>query len=151
MFDNEGHYIDDPLDIVNPKLYPMHMKKSFKPMEFIKKMLKRNVLVQEHQTAAFADFDKMVAHLARVHNLHQDEIGVLLAAWFDSQPSPLRIHISQEGLTKEQFAKLREAVDMLLCNAVTYAEDVASGSELDELIIEHIVEPFIEPLINGRL
>lgn len=92
MFDNEEHYIDDPLDVVN----------------------------------AEPDFS-----------------GIGLPPKFKFG--------GQKQLTEEQFAKLRETVDTLLCNAVLYAEEVASGSELDKLIIEHIVEPFIEPLINGRL
>ena len=49
----------------------------------------------EHQAAVFADFDKMVAHLARTHGLHQDEIALLMASWFNSQPCCLTINITE--------------------------------------------------------
>lgn len=46
----------------------------------------------EHQKAVFADFDRMVAHMARTHGLHQDEIALLMASWFNAQPNCLRIN-----------------------------------------------------------
>ena len=49
----------------------------------------------EHQAAVFADFDKMVAHLARTHHLYQDEIALLMASWFNSQPGCLKINITE--------------------------------------------------------
>ena len=49
----------------------------------------------EHQAAVFADFDKMVAHMARIHGLHQDEIALLMASWFNSQPGCLNINITK--------------------------------------------------------
>lgn len=49
----------------------------------------------EHQTAVFADIDKMVAHLARTHRLHQDEVALLMASWFNSQPCCLKINITK--------------------------------------------------------
>ena len=49
----------------------------------------------EQQAAVFADFDKMVAHLARTHRLHQDEVALLLASWFNSQPCCLKINITE--------------------------------------------------------
>ena len=49
----------------------------------------------EHQAAVFADFDKMVAHMARTHRLHQDEIALLMASWFNAQPSCLKINITK--------------------------------------------------------
>lgn len=39
----------------------------------------------DQQAAVFADFDKMVAHLARVHGLKQPEITQLLSAWTKSK------------------------------------------------------------------
>jgi hypothetical protein len=36
----------------------------------------------------------MVSHLAKVHNLHQDEIGLLLADWFNEQPGCLKVNIN---------------------------------------------------------
>ena len=47
------------------------------------------------QSAVFADFDKMVAHLARTHHLHQDEVALLMAIWFNSQPGCLKINITK--------------------------------------------------------
>ena len=49
----------------------------------------------EQQAAVFADFDKMVAHLARTHRLHQDEVALLMAIWFNSQPGCLKINITK--------------------------------------------------------
>lgn len=50
----------------------------------------------EHQAAVFADFDKMVAHMARTHRLHQDEIALLMASWFNSQPCCIKIDIIEK-------------------------------------------------------
>ena len=50
----------------------------------------------EHQAAVFADFDKMVAHLARTHRLHQDEIALLMASWFNSQPCCIEINVNDK-------------------------------------------------------
>ena len=50
----------------------------------------------EHQAAVFADFDKMVAHLARTHRLHQDEIALLMASWFNSQPGCLQVNVNDK-------------------------------------------------------
>ena len=49
----------------------------------------------EQQAAVFADFDKMVAHMARTHHLYQDEIALLMASWFNSQPCCLEINITK--------------------------------------------------------
>ena len=46
--------------------------------------------------AVFADFDKMVAHMARTHRLHQDEIALLMASWFNSQPCCIKIDIIEK-------------------------------------------------------
>lgn len=50
----------------------------------------------EHQAAVFADFDKMVAHMARTHRLHQDEIALLMASWFNSQPGCLQVNVNDK-------------------------------------------------------
>ena len=50
----------------------------------------------EHQAAVFADFDKMVAHMARTHRLHQDEVALLMASWFNSQPCCIKIDIIEK-------------------------------------------------------
>ena len=50
----------------------------------------------EHQAAVFADFDKMVAHLARTHHLHQDEVALLMASWFNSQPCCLKVNVNDK-------------------------------------------------------
>jgi hypothetical protein len=46
--------------------------------------------------AVFADFDKMVAHMARTHGLHQDEIALLMASWFNSQPGCLQVNVNDK-------------------------------------------------------
>ena len=53
-------------------------------------------LKPEHQAAVFSDFDKMVAHMARTHGLHQDEIALLMASWFNSQPCCIKINIIEK-------------------------------------------------------
>ena len=50
----------------------------------------------EHQAAVFADFDKMVAHLARTHHLYQDEVALLMASWFNSQPCCIEINVNDK-------------------------------------------------------
>ena len=50
----------------------------------------------EQQAAVFADFDKMVAHMARTHRLHQDEVALLMASWFNSQPGCIKIDIIEK-------------------------------------------------------
>lgn len=50
----------------------------------------------EQQAAVFADFDKMVAHLARTHRLYQDEIALLMASWFNSQPGCLQVNVNDK-------------------------------------------------------
>lgn len=50
----------------------------------------------EQQAAVFADFDKMVAHLARTHRLHQDEVALLMASWFNSQPGCLKVNVNDK-------------------------------------------------------
>lgn len=62
--------------------------------EKIQKRLKG--LKPEQQAAVFADFDKMVAHLARTHRLHQDEVALLMASWFNSQPCCLKVNVNDK-------------------------------------------------------
>jgi hypothetical protein len=62
--------------------------------ELIQKRLKE--FMPEHQEAVFADIDKMVAHMARTHRLHQDEIALLMASWFNSQPCCIKIDIIEK-------------------------------------------------------
>lgn len=50
----------------------------------------------EHQAAVFADFDKMVAHMARTHRLHQDEIALLMASWFNSKPFCIEVNVKDK-------------------------------------------------------
>lgn len=50
----------------------------------------------EQQAAVFADFDKMVAHLARTHHLYQDEIALLMASWFNSQSGCLKVNVKDK-------------------------------------------------------
>jgi hypothetical protein len=55
-------------------------------------------------------------------------------------------------LTEEQKAKLHEAAKMFILTAVSgFDYDVSEGKELDTYIQEELIEPFIEPLINGEL
>ena len=55
-------------------------------------------------------------------------------------------------LTDEQFVKLREAAnDFVLSVASGWDMEVEEGKRFDDAIIEHIVKPFIEPLINKEL
>ena len=55
-------------------------------------------------------------------------------------------------LTDEQFANLRESANnFVLSVASGWDMDVEKGKRFDDAIIEHIVKPFIEPLINKEL
>ena len=62
--------------------------------DYIQKRLKD--FKPEQQAAVFADFDKMVAHLARTHHLYQDEVALLLASWFNSQPCCLKVNVNDK-------------------------------------------------------
>ena len=55
-------------------------------------------------------------------------------------------------LTDEQFANLREAANnFVLSVASGWDMEVEEGELFDDAVIEHIVKPFIEPLINKEL
>ena len=55
-------------------------------------------------------------------------------------------------LNEEQFAKLREAANnFVLSVASGWDTEVETGKRFDDAIIEDIVKPFIEPLINKEL
>jgi len=55
-------------------------------------------------------------------------------------------------LTDEQFVNLREAANnFVLSVASGWDMEVEEGKRFDDAIIEHIVKPFIEPLINKEL
>ena len=92
MIDNEGHYIDDPLDVVNAK----------------------------------PDFSGM---------------GLMPKFKFGGQ----------KQLTEEQRAKLHTAIQDFMMQKLYRGITLNDTEEINEIIQECIVEPFIEPLINGRL
>jgi DNA-binding GntR family transcriptional regulator len=55
-------------------------------------------------------------------------------------------------LTDEQFANLREAANnFVLSVASGWDMEVEEGKRFDDALIEYIVKPFIEPLINKEL
>ena len=55
-------------------------------------------------------------------------------------------------LTDEQFVNLREAANnFVLSVASGWDMEVEKGKQFDDSLIEHIVKPFIEPLINKEL
>ena len=55
-------------------------------------------------------------------------------------------------LTDEQFANLREAANVFVLSVASgWDMEVETGKRFDDAIIEHIVKPFIEPLINKEL
>ena len=97
---NDGHYIDDPLDIVSVE--PDFEDLGKRPLgnqlyNFFSNKLQEgfNRFLRERYPAVFADFDKMVAHLARVHSLPQDQIIALLACWFNDKSRCLTIKIKK--------------------------------------------------------
>ena len=104
MFDNEGHYIDDPLDVVDaePDFSGIGSIPKFKFGDLFASV--HSTLINKHSEAVFADFDRIVTHLARTHHLHEDEIYILLGAWFNEQTGCLRVNINQ--LTGEDINKL---------------------------------------------
>jgi hypothetical protein len=112
MFDNKKHYIDDPLDVVNakPDFSGIGSMPKFKFGDFFASVY--STLINKHSKAVFADFDKMVTHLARIHHLHEDEIGILLGAWFNEQPGCLRVNINR--LTEKEINELHN--ELLKCN-----------------------------------
>lgn len=107
MIDDEGHLLPDPAEIYLPKDFSgmgAHLVSGIKMHpdvvqnmvqksdDILKSYLQERVdkfLADEHPKV-FPDFDKMVAHLARVHSLHQDEITLLLASWFNSKKTGLK-------------------------------------------------------------
>lgn len=113
MFDNEGHYIDDPLVVVNaePDFSGIGEIPVIRPMEVIKMMQIPPCLIYKNRDAVFADFDRMIPHLARVHNLKQDDIMVLLADWFYSHsPEYLRVDIERQATaTQTRYPSFEES------------------------------------------
>lgn len=92
MFDNEGHYIDDPL----------------------------------HMVIAKPDF-------SGIGSMPKFKFG------------------GQKQLTEEQRAKLNTAIPDFMMQKLYRGITLNDTEEINEIIQECIVEPFIEPLINGRL
>ena len=55
-------------------------------------------------------------------------------------------------LNDEQFAKLREAANNFVLSVTSgWDTEVETGKGFDDAIIEYIVKPFVEPLINKEL
>ena len=107
MFDNEGHDMVNPLDVVHELQREL---RGFGPIPKIKAgdffASIYSTLIKKHSKAVFADFDRMVTHLARTHHLHEDEIGILLGAWFNEQPGCLRVNIN--WLTEKDIKKIHD-------------------------------------------
>lgn len=57
----------------------------------------------------------------------------------------------QKQLTEEQRAKLNTAIQDFMMQKLYRGITLNDTEEINEIIDECIVEPFIEPLINGRL
>lgn len=103
MTDYEGHLLPDPAEIYLPKdftgigMYPdiirrMNQMSTAALRSRMQERLER--YIADKQPEIFPEFDKMVAHLARVHNLHQDEITLLVASWFNSKKNIIKIDVS---------------------------------------------------------
>lgn len=97
--DDEGHILPDPAEIYLPKDFTgigMHpdIHRLEKGTDAMKSYLQERVdkFLADQHPKVFPDFDKMVAHLARVHNLHQEDIILLLASWFNSKKTDLQIN-----------------------------------------------------------
>ena len=55
-------------------------------------------------------------------------------------------------LNDEQFGKLREAANNFVLSVTSgWDAEVETGKRFDDAIIEDIVKPFVEPLINKEL
>ena len=54
-------------------------------------------------------------------------------------------------LTDEQKAKLRKAMEDFISSAVCGFDWEIDEDNFDELLQRELIEPFIEPLINGKL
>ena len=55
-------------------------------------------------------------------------------------------------LNDEQFAKLRESANNFVLSVTSgWDTEVETGKRFDDAIIEDIVKPFVEPLINKEL
>ena len=96
-----------------------------KSQEELKEAVKENLesFKAEKQKEVFADFDKMVAHLARTHALYQDEIARLLAAWFNAQPGCLRVNILNPTSDIKEGNKIKTIVN----EAMTEVEEKAKA------------------------
>ena len=151
----DGHYMDDPLGILHakPDFSDIGLQLQFKPMDFIKQNPRLTGMYDKHHEAVFADFDRMITHYARVHNLHQDEISLLLMAWFNKQPGCIKANIQwiQQQLTENQRAQLTVAIQDAIAQTLYQGISFSNTNELAKIIQEYIVEPVIEPLITGRL
>ena len=99
--DDEGHILPDPAEIYLPKDFTgigMHpdiiRRMNQKSTTAMKSYLQERVdkFLADQHPKVFPDFDKMVAHLARVHSLHQEDIILLLASWFNSKKTDLKIN-----------------------------------------------------------
>ena len=70
-------------------------------------------------------------------------------------PDSLRIGVKYTGrkrLTDEQKAKLKEAVsDFAYCAVIGLDPELHDDPYLSDLLQRKVIEPFIEPLINGEI
>jgi hypothetical protein len=55
-------------------------------------------------------------------------------------------------LTEEQKSKLNEAAYNFVINVVSgFEAEILDVKEFDDVLQRELIEPFIEPLINGKL
>ena len=69
-------------------------------------------------------------------------------------PDSLRIGVKYTGrkrLTDEQRSKLSVAINDTIMQMRWQGIDFTDSNEFDDLMQEYLIEPFIEPLINGEI
>lgn len=113
-------------------------------MQNVKKQLES--FKADKQKEVFADFDKMVAHLARTHALYQDEIARLLAAWFNAQPGCLRVNIPPTELlevksgvgSKDHYIQFEDGtyIDLDPTMQLNPAFDIKEGNKVKIYILK---------------
>lgn len=119
-----------------------------KSQEELKEAVKENLesFKAEKQKEVFAEFDKMVAHLARTHALYQDEIARLLAAWFNAQPGCLRVNILPTELlevksgvgSKDHYIQFKDGtwIDLDPTMQLNPAFDIKEGNKVKVYILK---------------
>lgn len=84
---DEGHIIPDPIIDPEPPDFTLIGELSFMVRDRLEKLA-------ESHSEVLKDIGIAVAHLARLHDMHQDEIIMLIVSWLNANPGTGPVGVS---------------------------------------------------------